>query len=180
MILFLRQRPWCQYKKIKTIECFSWIMYDISERYILKKRNRWKKEESLKDLFWSCDLIASIRKDLMSRILFWHCPFLYLGKKFYNSLNIRERTVKYLSFKIKKYLRIFHVGVIISVRIHSQWYSSHSWKTQQSPFSFTCQFHMLRWSKKGCNKSTYLIIRLTTPPSCKWSHDFFPPIFKVN
>lgn len=96
MILFLRQRPWSQYKKIKTIVCFSWIIYDISERYILKKRNRWKKEESLKDLFWSCDLIASIRKDLMSRILFWHCPFLYPEKKFYNSLNIRERTVKYL------------------------------------------------------------------------------------
>lgn len=97
MILFLRQNkpPWSQYKKIKTIVCFSLIVYDISERYIQKKRNRWKKEESLKDLFWSCDLIASIRKDLMSRILFLHCPSLYLGEKFYNSLNIKERTVKY-------------------------------------------------------------------------------------
>ena len=151
MILFLKQSkpPWSQYKKIKTIIYFSLIVYDISERYILKKRNRWKKEESLKDLFWSCDLIASIRKDVMSRILFWHCPVLYLGKKFYNSFTIRERTVKYFSFKIKKYLRIFHVGVIISVRIHSQWYSPHSWKTQQSPFPFTCQFQCFKVINEG-------------------------------
>ena len=104
MILFLKQSkpPWSQYKKIKTIIYFSLIVYDISERHILKKRNRWKKEESLKDLFWSCDLIASIRKDVMSRILFWHCPVLYLGKKFYNSLTIRERTVKYKKKKKRK------------------------------------------------------------------------------